>query len=157
MKKSTLRKYIRQVIEEQMGMQRQTPRPTMTPNRAGGRQTPRPGGGREVKIAPNKRGIMMITNLMGNPRTNGEWLEAYKKWYVQNQDNVVSGNLGSPQEVEACFRDKGIKVLSYFITGSEDKETSTSFKNMYGPDATNVNVNNLNQLAKTLNNMFIEK
>ena len=56
-----------------------------------------------------------------------------------------------------CFRDKGIKVLSYFITGSEDKETSTSFKNMYGPDATNVNVNNLNQLAKTLNNMFIEK
>ena len=110
MKKSTLRKYIRQVIEEQMGMQRQTPRPTMTPNRAGGRQTPRPGGGREVKIAPNKRGIMMITNLMGNPRTNGEWLEAYKKWYVQNQDNVVSGNLGSPQEVEACFRDKGIAL-----------------------------------------------
>ena len=60
------------------------------------------------------------------------------------------------QQVKA-FKDKGIKVLSYFITSSEDKETSTSFKNMYGPDATNVNVNNLNQLAKTLNNMFIEK
>jgi hypothetical protein len=110
MKKSTLRKYIRQVIEEQMGMQRQTPRPTMTPNRAGGRQTPRPGGGRQVKISADEKGIKMITNLIGNPRTNGEWLEAYKKWYVQNQDNVVSGNLGSPQEVEACFRDKGIPL-----------------------------------------------
>ena len=55
------------------------------------------------------------------------------------------------------FREKGIKVLSYFITGSFDKETSTSFKTMYGPDAQNVNVNNLAQLTKTLNNMFIEK
>jgi len=55
------------------------------------------------------------------------------------------------------FRDKGIKVLSYFITGSSDAETSSNFKTMYGQDATNVNVNNLAQLAKTLNNMFIEK
>ena len=55
------------------------------------------------------------------------------------------------------FKDKGIKVLSYFITGSDDSETSDSFKKMYGPDATNVNVNNLSQLAKTLNKMFIEK
>ena len=59
------------------------------------------------------------------------------------------------QQVKA-FKDKGIKVLSYFITGS-DKETSSNFKTMYGPDAANVNVNNLSQLAKTLNNMFIEK
>ncbi len=55
------------------------------------------------------------------------------------------------------FRDKGIKVLSYFITGSDESTTSSNFKTMYGPDASNVNVNNLNQLAKTLNNMFIEK
>ena len=36
MKKSELRKIIREVISEQMGMQRQTPRPTMTPNRTKG-------------------------------------------------------------------------------------------------------------------------
>ena len=60
------------------------------------------------------------------------------------------------QQVKA-FKDKGIKILSYFITGSSDTETSSQFKTMYGPDATNINVNNLKQLAKTLNNMFIEK
>ena len=110
MKKSTLRKYIRQVIEEQMGMQRQTPRPTMTPNRAGGRQTPRPGKGNPIKITPDKRGAMMITNMIGNPRTNGEWLEAYKRWYYHGNYEVVSGNLGTPEEMEACFRDKGVPL-----------------------------------------------
>jgi len=55
------------------------------------------------------------------------------------------------------FQERGIKILSYFITGSSDREVSKSFKTMYGTNASNVNVNNLTQLAKTLNNMFIEK
>jgi len=79
--------------------------------------------------------------------------------YFESKDISYYGDEATKHTAQQVktFRDKGIKVLSYFITGSADTETSKSFKTMYGPDASNVNVNNLAQLAKTLNNMFIEK
>ena len=60
------------------------------------------------------------------------------------------------KEVEN-MRNKGIKILSYFISEREDKELSRDFKIMYGSDSANVSVNSLLPLAKTLNKMFIEK
>ena len=79
--------------------------------------------------------------------------------YFENKDITYWGQEATAHTAKQVkgFREKGIKVLSYFITGSDDNETSNNFKTMYGPDATNVNVKNLSQLAKTLNKMFIEK
>ncbi len=55
------------------------------------------------------------------------------------------------------MRKKGIKVLSYFISGQTKDQVSDMFKRMYGVDAANVNVTNLLPLAKTLNKLFLKK
>jgi hypothetical protein len=52
------------------------------------------------------------------------------------------------------MRDRGIKILSYFIDGRDNNE---GFKRMYGKDASSVNVSQLLPLAKTLNQMFLDK
>ena len=56
------------------------------------------------------------------------------------------------------MRNKGIKVLSYFIGSSyESKSTMSSFKTMYGRDSQFVNVTSVMEVAKTMNNKFLEK
>ena len=57
------------------------------------------------------------------------------------------------------FRKMGIKVLSYFVGDdnySRDTEM-TDFKQMYGKDAEFININNVTQISKTMNEKFLEK
>ena len=54
------------------------------------------------------------------------------------------------------IRNKGIKVLSYFISSGQYSSID-NFKMMYGKDAEDVDVNQLIQLAKTLNKLFLKK
>ena len=54
---------------------------------------------------------------------------------------------------------KGISVMSYFI-GDSDYDRSRNmddFKTMYGKDAEFVDVTKVSSLAKTMNNLFLEK
>lgn len=59
------------------------------------------------------------------------------------------------------IRDSGIDVLSYFITdyGDNFERSSdwTAFKQMYGNDAKYVNVENMFEVAKTMNELFLSK
>ena len=56
------------------------------------------------------------------------------------------------------MRNKGIKVLSYFIGSSyESNSTMKSFKTMYGRDSQSVNVTSVMEVAKTMNSKFLEK
>jgi hypothetical protein len=78
--------------------------------------------------------------------------------YFENSDLNYYGT-GAQQHTRKQvenMRSRGIKVLSYFISG---KYTSNidSFKTMYGQDAENVNVTKLNELTKSLNKRFITK
>jgi len=53
---------------------------------------------------------------------------------------------------------KGIKVMSYFIGDSyESDRNSNDFKTMYGNDAEFVDVTKVSSLAKTMNDLFLEK
>ena len=54
---------------------------------------------------------------------------------------------------------KGISVMSYFIGDSEYDRTRNmgDFKTMYGKDAQFVDVTKVSSLAKTMNNLFLEK
>ena len=53
---------------------------------------------------------------------------------------------------------KGIKVMSYFIGDSyESDRNSNDFKTMYGKDAEFVDVTKVSSLAKTMNDLFLEK
>ena len=53
---------------------------------------------------------------------------------------------------------KGIKVMSYFIGDIYDNDRNMDdFKTMYGKDAEFVDVTKVSSLAKTMNNLFLEK
>jgi len=53
------------------------------------------------------------------------------------------------------MRNRGIKILSYFISDSE--AYLGDFKTMYGRDAREIDTNSLPQLAKTLEELFLRK
>jgi|21_taG_2_1085346.scaffolds.fasta_scaffold00784_8 hypothetical protein len=54
------------------------------------------------------------------------------------------------------LRDRGIKIISYFIeNGATD--INRAFKVCYGKDANLIDTSNVTQLAKTMNNKFLEK
>ena len=59
------------------------------------------------------------------------------------------------------IKKKGVKVLSYFIetdvTSNKLNELVNSFKNMYGKSATFIDPKNINQITKTLNNLFLKR
>ena len=54
------------------------------------------------------------------------------------------------------IKNMGIKVLSYFISSGGDYGCD-NFKSMYGRDAEEIDVNQLIQLTKTLNKLFLKK
>ena len=54
-----------------------------------------------------------------------------------------------------AMKDRGINVLSFFINTKKRDYVAEPFKQMYGDNAANIEVNNLLKLAKELNGMFI--
>jgi len=56
------------------------------------------------------------------------------------------------------IRDRGVKVLSYFIGDEYDMERSTrTFKRMYGNDAEFIDVTSVLPVAKTMNKAFLKR
>jgi hypothetical protein len=85
---------------------------------------------------------------------------------ISSGDNVIeySGQNAAEHTIKQIKRmhDEGIQVLSYFISEcSEDRMMGSSdwviFKQSYGTSAKVVNVTNMLQIAKTINEMFLKK
>jgi nitric oxide reductase activation protein len=59
------------------------------------------------------------------------------------------------------IKKKGVKILSYFIqsstTKTKEKELNENFQIMYGKGASFIDPQNLSEVTKTLNNLFLEK
>ena len=59
------------------------------------------------------------------------------------------------------IKKKDVKILSYFISTTtndyREKELVDNFKIMYGKEASFINPNNINEVTKTLNNLFLQK
>ena len=75
--------------------------------------------------------------------------------YFENKDISyygVEAHSHTRKQVEN-MRKRGIKVLSYFISGGY-RNDGEAFKNMYGKDAEFINTNQLIPLSKSLNKMF---
>jgi len=54
----------------------------------------------------------------------------------------------------------GVNILSYFIQGepnSYHKEAESNFKQMYGKNASFIDIKNINKITKTLNNLLLNK
>ena len=66
--------------------------------------------------------------------------------------------VGHTKKMMKEIRNKGVKVISYFIGGDYDRsENMGDFKVMYGKDAKFIDVNSVSALAKTMNKKFLEK
>ena len=51
----------------------------------------------------------------------------------------------------------GVNILSYFIQDEYSEKASNNFKQMYGKDASFININNINEITKTLNQLLLKK
>ena len=55
------------------------------------------------------------------------------------------------------MKNRGIKILSYFVAEYEYDRDRDSFKKMYGNDASFIKPTNMMEVAKTMNSMFLQK
>ena len=55
------------------------------------------------------------------------------------------------------MKNRGIKILSYFVADYEYDRDRDSFKKMYGKDASFIKPTNMMEVAKTMNSMFLQK
>jgi hypothetical protein len=56
------------------------------------------------------------------------------------------------------IKDRGIKVISYFIGDSYDRSRNLDeFKRMYGKDSEFIDVTSVMSISKTMNKKFLEK
>jgi hypothetical protein len=51
----------------------------------------------------------------------------------------------------------GVNILSYFIQDEYNEEASNNFKQMYGKNASFIDINNINEITKTLNCLLLKK
>jgi len=80
--------------------------------------------------------------------------------YYGNSEIDYSGRVAErhTNKMVSNMRAKGISVLSYFIGGRYDDDSEdSSFKRMYGNDASFINATNMMDVAKTMNKKFLEK
>ena len=96
----------------------------------------------------NNRDSYFLNFSDGMPMFSGEGFEYYG-------DSALNH---TKKQVKEIIK-KGISVMSYFIGDSEyDRSRNMGdFKTMYGKDAQFVDVTKVSSLAKTMNNLFLEK
>lgn len=71
---------------------------------------------------------------------------------------IYSGNWAAKhtQREIAKMRDRGVKIMSYFVSGY-NYGVPELFKIMYGKDVESINVEQINELSKTLNKLLVKK
>ena len=79
--------------------------------------------------------------------------------YYGNKDIQYQGSTAEShtrKQVEN-MKAMGMNVLSYFISDYDYEDDHKSFKSMYGKDASFINATNMMQVARTMNDKFLEK
>ena len=79
--------------------------------------------------------------------------------YYSNRDINYHGGeaINHTKRMVNEMRKKGLKVMSYFISESDDEYGMRDFKIMYGKDSSFINTTNMMEIAKTMNGKFLEK
>ena len=96
----------------------------------------------------NNRDSYFLNFSDGQPMFSGDGFEYYGDQALHH----------TKKQVKEIIK-KGISVMSYFVGDSEYDRTRNmdDFKTMYGKDAEFVDVTKVSSLAKTMNNLFLEK
>ena len=96
----------------------------------------------------NNRDSYFLNFSDGQPMFSGDGFEYYGDSALHH----------TKKQVKEIIK-KGISVMSYFVGDSEYDRTRNmdDFKTMYGKDAQFIDVTKVSSLAKTMNNLFLEK
>jgi len=102
---------------------------------------------KEIEVGSNDKDSYFLNFSDGMPMFSNEDID-------YNYDTAINHT----KKMVDSIKGRGVKVLSYFIGDSWDRERSTStFTKMYGTDAEFVNVTSVLPIAKTMNKKFLEK
>ena len=79
--------------------------------------------------------------------------------YFSNDDMYYHGSSAEKhcRRMVKKIRNRGIKILSYFVSDYSYDRDRDSFKKMYGNDASFINPKNMMEVARTMNTMFLSK
>ena len=79
--------------------------------------------------------------------------------YYSNREINYSGNqaVNHTKKMVNDMKNKGLKVMSYFISEGNYNYGINTFKTMYGKDASFINTTNMMDVAKTMNKKFLTK
>ena len=102
---------------------------------------------KEIEVGSNDKDSYFLNFSDGMPMFHNDDID-------YNYDTAINHTAKMVKEI----RNRGVKVLSYFIGDSWDKGRSEkTFTKMYGKDAAFVDVTSVLAVAKTMNKLFLEK
>lgn len=105
----------------------------------------------EIVMGNSKQHSYFVNMSDGEPGFSGYADNAEKDYVSYSGEAAVNHT----REMVNKLRQRGVQVLSYFIGGGSNG--NSAFKSMYGKDAAYVDVNNVMQIAKTMNKLFMKK
>ena len=102
---------------------------------------------KEIEVGSNDKDSYFLNFSDGMPMFHNDDID-------YNYDTAINHTAKMVKEI----RNRGVKVLSYFIGDSWDRDRSNkTFTKMYGKDAAFVDVTSVLAVAKTMNKLFLEK
>ncbi len=102
---------------------------------------------KEIEVGSNDKDSYFLNFSDGMPMFSNDDID-------YNWDTAINHTKKMVKEI----RNRGVKVLSYFIGDGYDRERSTNtFTKMYGSDAEFIDVTSVLPVAKTMNKKFLQK
>ena len=103
----------------------------------------------------------MMTNFLQVSNSDDNYFINYSDgspWF-SNDDAYYYGDNATNhcRKIIKGMRNNGVKILSYFIAENTYGQEKKWFERMYGDDASFINPNNMMEVAKTMNKMFLSK
>ena len=103
----------------------------------------------------------MMTNFLQISNSDDNYFINYSDgspWFSNDHAYYYGDNaVNHCRKVIKGMRNNGVKILSYFISERTYGQEKKWFEQMYGDDASFINPNNMMEVAKTMNKMFLSK
>ena len=102
---------------------------------------------KEIEVGSNDKDSYFLNFSDGMPMFQNSDIDYYHDTAINHTSKMVKE-----------IRNRGVKVLSYFIGGTYDsRDEKGTFTKMYGSDAEFINVTSVLPVAKTMNKKFLQK
>ena len=102
---------------------------------------------KEIETGSNDKDSYFLNLSDGMPMFGNDDIDYHHDTAIDHTKKMVK-----------MIRERGVKVLSYYIGGSYDyRDEKETFTKMYGSDAEYIDVTSVLPVAKTMNKKFLQK